>query len=217
MPFDAVSQDRVQASPIPFRSAEQAWFWVSRVLAARRAGRRWDDGIARICRPDDVLRSLDRLYRAGQIDHVHARVLRRWGERGRAPERRGGDRSDYRQWREALDRLEAVLRERGIVAGFDFSGLGGNYSEGGCKISSVKRDLTLTPDATFSRKNTEANLDGLLIVARAAGASRLRPSKFLPLAAISPPNPDRLRVVPNGATLSFSFSSPDISTTKKEI
>ncbi len=105
----------------PFASAERAWLWTAGCLAARRAGTPLAHDPSKPCTPDTILRCLDRLYRAGSIDLVHARVLRLWGDRGRAPTaRRGGDRSDWRQWRHALGELETVLRSKGIVAGFDF-------------------------------------------------------------------------------------------------
>jgi hypothetical protein len=64
-----------------------------------------------------VIRALDQLYRQRRIDLVHARILRIWGERGCAPSpRHPGQASDFRHWREAMDRLDAKLRVRGIVA-----------------------------------------------------------------------------------------------------
>lgn len=105
---------------VPFRNAEEAWFWTMAALIARRDGARIvaDAGrTPRSCEPDDVVKCLDRLYRQRRIDLVHARILRIWGERGVAPDPRApGDRSDWRLWREALDRLEWPLRVKGIVA-----------------------------------------------------------------------------------------------------
>jgi hypothetical protein len=104
----------------PFASAERAWLWAAACLAARRGGTPLPYDPSKPCTPETILRYLDRLYRAGQIDLVHARVLRRWGDRGCAPTARvGPDRSDRRQWRHALAELEIALRSKGIVAGFD--------------------------------------------------------------------------------------------------
>ena len=106
--------------PLPFRDAQEAWFWTMAALVARRErSPRGVDGSGppRPAMPDDVLRCLDRLYRQRRIDLEHARVLRRWGERGVAPDMlRGSERADARLWREALDRLESSLRVRGIIA-----------------------------------------------------------------------------------------------------
>ena len=114
------------APPVaPFAGAEQAWFWTVGALAARRDGalavRR--DGahgggrrIPRPCEPDDVIRALDVLYRRGGIGLDHARALRRWGERRMAPDARlPSERADALLWAEALDRLDELLRAKGIV------------------------------------------------------------------------------------------------------
>lgn len=100
-----------------FRSAEHAWFWTMTALVARREGSNSDGPhTARPCDPDDVVKCLDQLYRRRRIDLVHARILRIWGERGMAPNPSYPlERSDWRLWREALDRLEWPLRVKGIV------------------------------------------------------------------------------------------------------
>lgn len=109
-------QARIKAEP--FRSAEEAWFWTMMALTARREGTS-STGYSktpRPCDPDDVVKCLDTLYRRRRIDLVHARVLRIWGERQAAPNPAyASERSDWRLWREALDRLEWPLRVKGIV------------------------------------------------------------------------------------------------------
>lgn len=110
----------VHARTVPFRSAEEAWFWTMSALVARREGARYvaNQGVApRPCEPDDVIRCLDTLYRRRRIDLLHARVLRIWGERGTRPNSDyASERSDFQLWREALGRLEWLLRVKGIVA-----------------------------------------------------------------------------------------------------
>lgn len=116
MPFDSASYT---APGEKFDSAEQAWFWTMAALEARKTGtgRGSNSGISRPCDPDDVLRCLDRLYRQRRIDLLHARILRYWGERGVAPcARYPREACDARIWNEAMERLEAKLRARGIVA-----------------------------------------------------------------------------------------------------
>jgi len=103
--------------PAPFHSAEAAWFWTIAVVHAA------SDPVARPpgpgpCRAEDVLRCLDALYRHRRIDLLHARILRIWGLRGVAPNpARPRERSDWRVWHEALERLEGALRAQGIVTG----------------------------------------------------------------------------------------------------
>lgn len=108
------------STPVPFVSAEEAWFWTMSALIARRDGARIVAGKGnkiRPCEPDDVIKCLDRLYRQRRIDLVHARILRVWGERSTAPDpRHPSERTDARLWREALSRLEWPLRVKGIVA-----------------------------------------------------------------------------------------------------
>ena len=79
------------------------------------------------CRPEDVVKALDGLYRHRRIELLHARILRIWGLRGVAPNPgRPRERCDWRLWREALERLEGPLRAKGIVAGVDpIAGRGG--------------------------------------------------------------------------------------------
>jgi hypothetical protein len=105
----------------PFASAEDAWFWTMSALIARRDGARLSaarGSVVRPCEPDDVVKVLDRLYRQRRIELQHARIMRIWGERGTAPSPRvPSERGDLRLWREAMDRLDFPLRQKGIVAG----------------------------------------------------------------------------------------------------
>jgi hypothetical protein len=104
----------------PFSNAEEAWIWTMAALVARRDGARYTANqgkIGRPCDPDDIVRSLDALYRQRRIDLLHARILRIWGERGSAPDpTHAMERADWKLWKEALDRLEWPLRVKGIVA-----------------------------------------------------------------------------------------------------
>ena len=105
--------------PVPFPTAESAWFWCMAALAARRDGARYTFVLRseRPCEPDDIVKALDTLYRRRRIDLVHARILRVWGERQVAPNPSyAGEGCDWLLWREALFRLEWPLRVRGIVA-----------------------------------------------------------------------------------------------------
>jgi hypothetical protein len=105
----------------PFASAEEAWFWTMAALIARREGARLAAGrgaVIRPCEPDDVVKCLDRLYRQRRIELHHARILKLWGERGTAPNPRfPAERGDARLWREAMERLDFPLRQKGIVSG----------------------------------------------------------------------------------------------------
>ncbi len=100
----------------PFRIAEEAWYWTLACLASRHG-----DGLSPTSRgfkPEDVLLCLDRLYRRRRVQLVHVRIMRLWGERAQAPNPAyPRERCDWGLWREAMDRLDWQLRQRGIVAG----------------------------------------------------------------------------------------------------
>lgn len=103
----------------PFRDAEEAWLWTMAALQARREGARYvahAGRVARPCEPDDVVKCLDARYRRRRIDLTHARILRIWGERQSAPSpAHSTERGDWCLWQEALERLEWLLRMKGIV------------------------------------------------------------------------------------------------------
>ncbi len=107
------------SSIVPFLTGEEAWFWTMATLMARQdgAGAAWrPDGPTRPCDPDDVIKCLDTLYRRRGIDLVHARILRLWGERQRAPQDDlPSQAADVRLWQQAMGQLEWALRGRGIV------------------------------------------------------------------------------------------------------
>ncbi len=130
MPILSAVRD-APAAVQPFRSAEAAWFWTLATLAAHRdpAAPRPRPGP---CRPEDVVKCLDGLYRQRRIELLHARILRIWGLRGVAPNpARPRERCDWRLWQEAMERLEWSLRMQGIVAG------PGCIDSGGCIESGV--------------------------------------------------------------------------------
>lgn len=111
---------RAPCRTAPFASAEAAWFWTAASLRARQ-----DGGVSPgpgPCRPEDVVKCLDALYRQRRIELLHVRILRIWGWRGTAPNPAWAQqRCDAGLWHEALSRLDWPLRSRGIVAG----GMGG--------------------------------------------------------------------------------------------
>lgn len=107
------------AAAKPFASAEEAWFWTMAALRARREGARFRAAIGnaiRPCEPDDVVRCLDRLWRQRRVETAHLRVLGWYGERQAPPDpRHPNDRGPARLWDEAMMRLDAALRAKGIV------------------------------------------------------------------------------------------------------
>lgn len=87
------------------------------LLARREGSGAGGASIQRPCDPDDIVKCLDQLYRSRRIDLVHARIMRIWGERQMAPSSaHASEKTDWRLWREAMERLEWKLRVKGIVA-----------------------------------------------------------------------------------------------------
>ena len=92
----------------PYLTVEAAWFQTMRDVQRQPAN---PPG-----RSAEVLRCLDTLYRRRRIELLHARILRLYGQRGRAPDpRRAQERCDWRLWREAMDGLEPMLRRAGLI------------------------------------------------------------------------------------------------------
>lgn len=114
------------AFAVPFDSVEEAWFWFVQAQEARASGARIVAGrgmVPRPCEPLDMIRVVDRLYRQRKLIRDHLHVLVHYGRRLMAPDpdRRLEARASG-LWREALDFLDPILREKGIVAGARLAG-----------------------------------------------------------------------------------------------
>ena len=87
---------------------------------ARHSGARIVAGrgvMLRPCEPLDVLRVVDRLYRQRRLFLDHLRVLNFYGRRQSPPDpRRDQECRADSIWREAMLRIEPMLRAKGIVA-----------------------------------------------------------------------------------------------------
>lgn len=105
---------------VPFRDAEEAWFWFIAAQQARSEGARITAGqgvCLRPCEPIDILKVLDGLYRQRRLLREHLLVLRHYGRRHMAPDPcRVKEARAAHLWREALERMAAVLERKGIVA-----------------------------------------------------------------------------------------------------
>ncbi len=102
----------------PFGSSAEAWFWTVSALRARRSGERatsYGARLSRPCEPDDVVRCVQDLMGAQILGRAHAEVLQDVGTTQIAPDPSRGHAAKLRLWREALDRMDAPLRRKGIV------------------------------------------------------------------------------------------------------
>ncbi|AWK88052.1 hypothetical protein DEW08_16385 [Azospirillum thermophilum] len=106
-------------SGIPFDSGEEAWFWAVQAQDAKAAGARVVAGLGlvqRPCEPADVLRVVDRLYRRRLLTRDHLHVLVHYGRRLAAPDvTRPREQRAHGLWCEAFERVNPVLREKGIL------------------------------------------------------------------------------------------------------
>jgi hypothetical protein len=112
-----IRQTGEEGAEEPFATSEEAWIWYAQCQLARDEGARFTAGLGRVarpCHPDDIVREVRRLYGRRVLRAAHLRVLARFGGGAAAPE--SGGAGDGRLWREALDRLDAPLRAKGIVA-----------------------------------------------------------------------------------------------------
>lgn len=107
------------APATPFTSAEEVWFWFIAAQEARNDGARFSAGaglLSRPCEPIDILKILDRLYRNRRLLRDHLLVLRHYGRRYMAPDaRRIKEVRAASLWNEAMERIESVLEDKGIV------------------------------------------------------------------------------------------------------
>jgi hypothetical protein len=104
---------------VPFRDAEEAWFWFISAQSARNDGARFVAGAGvypRPCEPLDILKVLDKLYRQRRLLRDHLLVLRHYGRRHMAPDpRRVKEQRARKLWDEALERMQSILESKGIV------------------------------------------------------------------------------------------------------
>jgi hypothetical protein len=106
--------DRVRDRPLLHSVSENQKQQAVGMMRARREGLPAVAGAARPCEPEDVLKLLTDLHRAGRLTPTQARILQRYGELGRQPSAHvAGERTDAELWRDALAELAAALLARG--------------------------------------------------------------------------------------------------------
>lgn len=118
MPYDA-HDDQNKTDTVPFASAEETWFWFIDAQEAKSSGARIVSGSGlypRPCETVDILKILDRLYRTQRLVRDHLLVLRHYGRRKMSPDSsRIKEVRACRLWREALDAMEEIFIQKGIV------------------------------------------------------------------------------------------------------
>jgi hypothetical protein len=101
--------------PVPFRSADEAWWWYCLMQAERRAGHKSSgSGPGRPCDIDDVALAFNRLRRSKRILNHHVEVMVRYGHAQRPPDRRIDPRG-LQAWNEGIDALHTLLAQKNII------------------------------------------------------------------------------------------------------
>ena len=107
------------AQTLPFKSAEEVWFWFMAANQARLDGAEKRDngtGPSRPCEPVDVLRVLDRLYRHKTLNMEHFRILRFYGDKQMRPDPwRPREARAAVLWKEAMRALQQAFVEKEII------------------------------------------------------------------------------------------------------
>lgn len=108
---------KIEPWEVPYDSAEHAFFCMADRQRARADGARFSPtGFERPGTGLDVQKTIERLYREGQLSVEHIKVLRHFGKLGMRPckdvanEKRAAD-----LWDEAMKTIETQLKKKGIV------------------------------------------------------------------------------------------------------
>lgn len=101
----------------PFENAEEAWFWCCLCdQMEKRIGCSGGSKIARPCETSDIIIAVKRLLQRGVLRPSHIKVLSKYGHSQVPPHPHFGDSSRIcHLWREALDFLGVLLKQKGIV------------------------------------------------------------------------------------------------------
>ena len=111
----------------PFESSEEAWFWycLCQRLGFERA-RGNGKGIARPCESSDIVIAVKKLLRMGRIRPAHLKVMTYYGQEQAPPHVNfGATERICSLWREAMDFLDSLLRQKGIVGDLSADGVSG--------------------------------------------------------------------------------------------
>jgi hypothetical protein len=102
----------------PFKSAEEAWFWYCRNEERNKTLRSYSrSDFERPCRPDDVYIVAARLYISKRLSERHIRTMVEFGRRQLVPDPRvREEEAAALWWDDAMDKMEQVLRAKGVVA-----------------------------------------------------------------------------------------------------
>lgn len=106
------------APATPFDSSEEAWLWCCLCESLGHIkGRGGHRTITRPCESADILIAAKKLLKTGKITHEHLQILSKYGLQQMPPHPNFGDSPRIcRLWKDAMDFLENILKQKGIVA-----------------------------------------------------------------------------------------------------
>ncbi len=100
-----------------FENAEEAWFWYCRY--DERNGFKLNNSsnrIIRVCNLDDIYLVVSKLYLAKKISERHLKTLIKYGRMQIVPDERIEEEKDEALWwSDAMDKIEIILKNKGIV------------------------------------------------------------------------------------------------------
>jgi hypothetical protein len=118
--------------PVPFDSAEEAWFWFIRCQKMRSEGVKYRPAtlmMPRPCEPVDVYCVAKKLHQVRRLTDLHLGALARFGMLECPPDPRNREEQlSATLWDEALDRMLTPLRIKGIVGMPECSDMTSGYA-----------------------------------------------------------------------------------------
>ncbi|MBD5398134.1 hypothetical protein HDR60_01345 [bacterium] len=106
-----------ESGEVLFECAEDAWFWYCKYEKRNPyKSNNSNKVIVRPCMLDDIYLSVVKLYLAKKISERHLKTLIKYGRLQCPPDSRIKDEEmEALWWDDAIDKLETVLRKKGIV------------------------------------------------------------------------------------------------------
>ncbi len=115
--MNAQNKQIVSANAIKFPNAEHMWFWFLYSRSVKHGYVPTDRHTSRrVCELLDVELMVTKLYYAGKLNDEHLSVMKKYGDRRRAPHQHiWAENHDAGVWRDAMAIIEDTAREYGWI------------------------------------------------------------------------------------------------------
>ncbi len=113
-----MTQIQININAEKFQSGEQLWFWFlySKQIRENNFGRMRGNPTRRPCEILDVESMITKLYLAGRLTDEHLGVMKKYGDRRRAPHQYiWNENRDAGLWDDAMNIIENVARAQGWI------------------------------------------------------------------------------------------------------